>query len=309
MAPSMSSSPVSADATASPVVSAYPTIVAFRAALDEARAAGKTVGFVPTMGYLHDGHASLMRAAAATCDLVAASIFVNPLQFAPTEDLSSYPRNLERDTEIAAEAGVTLLFTPTVDEMYPFGPVLTTVSVAEVSAPWEGATRPTHFAGVATVVAKLFSIVGPCRAFFGEKDFQQLAVIRRMVADLSIPVDVVGCPIVREPDGLAMSSRNTYLEGAERDAAIVLRRALDAGIAAITDGARDPAAVMATMTDVVAAEPLATLDYVAAVDAATLQVPALLEGEVRLLVAAQVGRPRLIDNAGVTIDTDGTVAV
>ncbi len=309
MAPSMSSSPTTSPAPSASSITTHPTIAGFRAALDAARAEGKVVGFVPTMGYLHDGHASLMRAAAESCDLVAASIFVNPLQFAPTEDLSSYPRDLERDTEIAVDAGVTHLFTPSVDEMYPFGPVLTTVSVAEVSAPWEGATRPTHFAGVATVVAKLFSIVGPCRAFFGEKDFQQLAVIRRMVADLSIPVDVVGCPIVREPDGLAMSSRNTYLEGADREAAIVLRRALDAGLEAIGAGGRDPEAVMTAMAAVVDAEPLATLDYVAAVDAATLQVPPSLEGEVRLLVAAQVGRPRLIDNAGVTIGADGTVAV
>ncbi|MEZ5229518.1 MAG: pantoate--beta-alanine ligase [Acidimicrobiales bacterium] len=200
------------------------TIDELRARLDAARSEGRSVGFVPTMGYLHDGHASLMRAARPQSDLVVSSIFVNPLQFAANEDLSAYPRDLERDTELASEAGVDLLFTPTVEEMYPFGPVLTSVSVGGLSQLWEGASRPTHFAGVATVVTKLFSIVGACRAFPGEKDFQQLAVIRRTVADLSIPVDVIGCPIVREPDGLAMSSRNVYLDPEHRAAAIARRR-------------------------------------------------------------------------------------
>lgn len=266
-----------------------------RSRLDAARATGASIGFVPTMGYLHDGHASLMRAARSSTDLVVSSIFVNPLQFAANEDLSAYPRDLERDTELAEQAGVDLLFVPTVDVMYPFGPVLTTVSVGELSQRWEGASRPTHFAGVATVVAKLFSIVGGCRAFFGEKDFQQLAVIRRMVADLSMPVDVVGCPIVRETDGLAMSSRNVYLDAVHREAATVLRRALDAGLAAAADS-DDPDVVMDAMRSVVLGEPLAELDYVAAVDAATLAVPEVLAGPCRLLVAARVGVPRLIDN-------------
>ncbi len=277
------------------------TIEELRAQLDAIRAEGGRIGFVPTMGFLHDGHASLMRAADATNDVVVASIFVNPLQFAANEDLSDYPRDLARDTEIARKAGVDILFVPNVEEMYPFGPVLTTVSVGEISERFEGATRPTHFAGVATVVSKLFNIVGPCQAFFGEKDFQQLAVIRRMTADLSIPVDVVGCPIVREPDGLAMSSRNTYLEGEDRTAATVLHKALQAGRSAIDAGDRSPASVEAIMTAVVDAEPLGTLDYVAAVDAATLESPAVLDGHVRLLIACQVGRPRLIDNIGVTI--------
>jgi pantoate--beta-alanine ligase len=183
------------------------TIAELRALLDEARAAGRTVGFVPTMGYLHDGHASLMRAARGETDVVVASVFVNPLQFGAGEDLDAYPRDLDRDTSLAADAGVDLTFVPPVDEMYP-RPVLTTVSVAEVSAPLEGERRPTHFAGVATVVAKLFAIVGPCRAYFGAKDFQQVAVVRRMAADLSMPVEVVACPTVRERDGLALSSRN-----------------------------------------------------------------------------------------------------
>ncbi len=277
------------------------TIQETRARLDEARAAGKRIGFVPTMGFLHDGHASLMRAAREDNDIVMASIFVNPLQFAADEDLSDYPRDLERDTELADTNGVDILFVPTVDEMHPLGPVLTTVTVDEISTRWEGATRPTHFAGVATVVSKLFNICGPARAYFGEKDYQQLAVIRRMVADLSIPVDVVGCPIIREDDGLAMSSRNTYLTPEQREAAPVLRRALDAGIAAIDHGATDPVAVVKVMTSFINEEPLAELDYAAAVDAATLETPDVLLGEIRLLIAAQVGRPRLIDNAGATM--------
>jgi pantoate--beta-alanine ligase len=251
------------------------------------------------MGFLHDGHASLMRAASSVADVTVASIFVNPLQFGAGEDLDSYPRDLDRDTAVAAANGVDLLFTPTVAEMYPHGPVLTSVSVAELSEAWDGASRPTHFSGVATVVSKLFNIVGPCRAYFGEKDYQQLAIIRRMVSDLSTPVDVVGCPIVREDDGLAMSSRNVYLDPPQRAAAVVLRRALDAGVAAIECGERETVAVDARMAEVVAAEPLADLDYVAAVDAGTLAQPAHLSGSVRLLIAARVGSTRLIDNCGV----------
>ncbi len=277
------------------------TIAELRERLDRVRADGGQVGAVPTMGYLHDGHASLMRAARADNDVVVATIFVNPLQFAEGEDLDDYPRSLDHDTELAEAAGVDFLFTPSVDEMYPFGPVLTTVTVSEVSAGWEGITRPTHFAGVATVVAKLFNITGPVHGYFGEKDFQQLAVIRRMVDDLSFPVTVVGCPIVREEDGLAMSSRNVYLTAEQREAAPVLRGALDAGLAAIDGGERDPNAVTAIMAALVESEALAELDYVAAVDAATLATPDRLSGEVRLLIAAQVGKPRLIDNDGVTI--------
>jgi pantoate--beta-alanine ligase len=272
------------------------TIAETRDHLDRARAAGARVGFAPTMGYLHDGHGSLMRAAREADDVVVVSIFVNPLQFAPGEDLASYPRDLGRDTELATGYGVDVIFAPPVDEMYPHGPVLTSVSVAALSARWDGASRPTHFAGVATVVSKLFNIVGPCRAYFGEKDFQQLAVIRRMAADLSMPVEVVGCPIVREPDGLAMSSRNVYLTPGDRAAAVVLRRALDAGQALAGAGEDDPAAVVASMSEVVAAEPRAVLDYAAAVDPGTLEVPERLGPDARLLIAARLGSTRLIDN-------------
>ena len=275
------------------------TIAELRAALDAARAAGRRVGFVPTMGYLHEGHASLVRAARAADDVVAVSIFVNPLQFGPTEDLAAYPRDLDRDSRLAEANGADLLFTPDVAEMYP-QPVLTTVSVAQVSEPLEGASRPTHFAGVATVVAKLFAIVGPCRAYFGEKDFQQLAVVRRMASDLSLPVEVVGCPTLREPDGLAMSSRNVYLTPDERAAAPVVHRALQSGAALVLSGERDPAAVRALMAGIVEAEPLARLDYAEVVDAATLAVPERLTGNLRLLAAVRFGRARLIDNVGVT---------
>jgi pantoate--beta-alanine ligase len=276
------------------------TIAGLRAELDGRRAIGRTVGFVPTMGHLHDGHASLMRAARADTDVVVASIFVNPLQFGAGEDLDAYPRDLARDTELAAAAGVDVLFTPTVDEMYP-RPVLTTVSVARVSERFEGAARPTHLAGVATVVAKLFAIVGPCRAYFGAKDFQQIAVVRRMAQDLSFPVEVVACPTQRERDGLAMSSRNVYLSPDERAAAPVVHKALRAGMAAITAGERDPAAVRDLMAQIIEAEPLAELDYAEVVDADSLTVPEPLVGNLRLLAAVRFGRARLIDNVGVTV--------
>ena len=278
------------------------TIAEVRAAADGHRAAGRSIGFVPTMGYLHDGHGSLMRAAAADNEVVVASIFVNPLQFAPDEDLDSYPRDLDRDRAVAAANGVNILFVPPGPEMYPFGRVLTTVSVADLSQRWDGESRPTHFAGVATVVSKLFNIVGPCRAYFGDKDFQQLAIIRRMAADLSMPVEVIGCPIMREPDGLAMSSRNVYLSPEDRAAAIVLRRALDAGERAILDGERDPAAVAAAMTAVVDGQPRARLDYVAVVDPDTLVTPTEIGSETRLLIAAHLGETRLIDNCPVRLE-------
>jgi pantoate--beta-alanine ligase len=267
------------------------TIAALRKELDAARAAGRTVGFVPTMGFLHDGHAALMRRARAECDAVAASIFVNPLQFGPNEDFGAYPRDLERDSTIASDAGVDLLFTPSVDEMYPDGvPMVTSVHVdiPGVTDVMEGASRPGHFDGVATVVAKLFAIAGPCRAYFGEKDFQQLLVVRRLATDLSLPVEVVGCPTEREHDGLARSSRNVYLEGAQRAAATVLHRALESGAARLPD----VDAARAAMRDTVAAEPLAQIDYADAL---------VLADEVRLLIAARVGRARLIDNLGVPL--------
>jgi pantoate--beta-alanine ligase len=282
-------------------VKVHETIEAFGRALSDERARRRSIGLVPTMGYLHAGHRSLMDAAVAGSDVAAISIFVNPLQFAPTEDLSTYPRDLEHDLAMARDAGVQHVFHPSVDEMYP-EPVATTVSVSGVSEPLEGASRPTHFAGVATVVAKLLSIAGPCRAYFGEKDFQQLAVVRKMARDLSLPVEVVGCPTVREADGLALSSRNVHLTPEERAAAPVLHRALLAGRAAIEAGERDADAVRATMHDVLKGQPLADVDYAEVVSASTFHVPHPLVGELRLLVAARFSKARLIDNVGARAD-------
>ncbi|WP_419925012.1 pantoate--beta-alanine ligase [Candidatus Poriferisocius sp.] len=272
-----------------------------RVAVDAVRRQGGSVGLVPTMGYLHEGHQSLVARSAADNDLTVVSIFVNPLQFAEDEDYGTYPRNLDRDMEMCAAAGAGLVFAPLTEEMYPQAPI-TSVAVKGLNAVLEGLARPTHFDGVATVVAKLFSMLGPGRAYFGEKDYQQLVVIRRMAADLSLPVEVVGCPTFRVPDGLAMSSRNVYLSADERPAATVLWRSLQAGRDAVAEGSRDPDEVEALMAAVLAAEPKASPDYAAAVDAATLARPDELAGEVRLLVAARVGQARLIDNLGVDCD-------
>ena len=274
----------------------------FREHLETVRALGRTVGLVPTMGALHEGHLSLLRAAANDCDVVALTIFVNPLQFGAGEDLDAYPRPLERDLELAEAAGADVVFTPTTDEMYP-EPTLTNVHVDRLTSSMEGASRPTHFDGVTTVVTKLFNIAGPCRAYFGEKDFQQLAVVRRMAADLDQPVEIVGCPIVRETDGLAMSSRNVYLSSTEREAATVISRALRAGAAMIEAGESDPSVIEAHMASIIEAEPLAALDYAAVVNPESLLTPdRLVSGTtVRLLTVAQVGTPRLLDNLGVDV--------
>ena len=286
-------------------ITVHETIAEFRAVLDRERASGRTVGFVPTMGYLHDGHASLMRAATAECDLSVASIFVNPLQFAANEDLSTYPRDLSRDLALAAEAGVTQVLHPTVEEMYP-RPVLTTVTVGEITRHFEGASRPEHFAGVATVVSKLLAIVGPCRAYFGDKDYQQLAVVTRLAADLSFPAEIVGCPIVREADGVAMSSRNVYLNDAQRAAAPVLRRALHAARDLIAGGEQHVGRVRAAMVDEVASEPEAVLDYADLVDAETLARAESVGGHQRLLIAAHFGATRLLDNMAAPTDRSRT---
>lgn len=269
--------------------------------LDAARAEGKSVGMVPTMGFLHAGHASLIKASAAENDVTLTTIFVNPLQFAADEDLSDYPRDLERDLELCEAAGATIVLTPSVEEMYPQR-VVTMVTVDELSAAMEGAQRPTHFAGVATVVSKLFHIGGRCRAYFGEKDYQQLAIVRRMVSDLSFPVEVVGCPIVREDNGVAMSSRNTYLSPEQFAAASVLNRSLRLAVALAESGERNADTVRRYITDTIATEPLVSEpDYVAIVDAASLEPLETLAGDVRIILAAQVGRPRLLDNIGVSL--------
>jgi pantoate--beta-alanine ligase len=267
---------------------------------EEARQRLKRVALVPTMGALHAGHGELIARAVRDCDFVVVSIFVNPLQFGPGEDLAAYPRDLEADLEFLATRAVDLVFAPGVEQMYP-QPFLTTVHVSRLTERFEGAARPGHFDGVTTVVTKLLAILGPCRAYFGEKDFQQLVVVKKLVADLNLPVEVVACPTVREEDGLALSSRNRYLSPAEREAATVLYRSLLQGSAEIAAGERDPEVVAGAMEQVIAAEPLARLDYAAVVDPVTLEVPPFIRGEVRLLVAAKVGPARLIDNLAVEV--------
>jgi pantoate--beta-alanine ligase len=268
----------------------------WRAALDAYRSRGRSVGLVPTMGALHAGHLSLVRRAAAECDVVAVSDYVNPLQFGPAEDLSAYPRDLDRDCELLAEAGAHLVLAPEPKDMWPVPP-LVSVHVAGLTERLEGASRPGHFNGVATIVAKLLSLTGPSRAYFGEKDYQQLTIVRRLVGDLSLPVEVVGCPTIRHPDGLALSSRNAYLTPEQRRVAPALYHSLLAGKRAVeADGATDPGTVEAVMAAVVAAEPQLELIYAEAVDPDDLSRPEALVGPVRLLVAARLGRARLIDN-------------
>lgn len=274
----------------------------FRSLLDTARGEGRVVGLVPTMGALHAGHRSLIDAAVADCDTVALTIFVNPLQFAPTEDLSRYPRPLADDLALAAAAGVDVVFTPTVEEMYPV-PTATTVHVEGLTASMEGAARPTHFDGVTTVVTKLFNLTGACRAYFGEKDFQQLAVVRRMVTDLDQPVEVVPCPIIREPDGLALSSRNIYLSRSDRTAATVLHGALQEAAELIARGERRASTVATRLSERISAEAHAELDHAEVVDPLTLEpLDELVTGAtVRLIVAARFGSTRLLDNLGVEV--------
>lgn len=274
------------------------TIGGLRARLDGARSGGHRVGLVPTMGFLHAGHRSLIERARSENDLVVVSIFVNPLQFNPGEDFDDYPRDLDHDLALCARAGAGIVFAPDQHEMYP-EPVTTTVRLGALADVLCGASRPGHFDGVATVVAKLFAIVGECSAYFGEKDFQQLTIVSRMAKDLSLPVRVVGCPTVREPDGLALSSRNAYLSSDERAQAPVLRRALEAGAALVEAGEPDGAVVEARMAAVIGDAPLARIDYAAAVSPTTLtRSRQPLQGEVRLLVAVRFGKARLIDNLG-----------
>jgi pantoate--beta-alanine ligase len=273
---------------------------AWRKTLDGARAGGRVVGLVPTMGALHAGHMSLIRRAVAECDLVAVTDYVNPLQFSASEDLSSYPRDLGRDCELATEAGADIVFAPSPDELWP-RPATTMVHVAGLTDTMEGRSRPGHFDGVCTIVAKLFSLAGPCRAYFGEKDFQQLSIIHRMTEDLSIPVEVIACPIVRDTDGLALSSRNSYLTPQERVVAPSLYYALLAGKHAIEDdGMTDSQSVVEAIERSIANHPEFSLDYAEVADPAQLTRPAEVEAEVRLCIAAHLGRARLIDNVAAT---------
>ncbi|MCC6338459.1 MAG: pantoate--beta-alanine ligase [Acidimicrobiia bacterium] len=273
----------------------------------EAREARLRVGLVPTMGALHAGHRSLLRAARGASDLVVLTVFVNPLQFGPDEDFSAYPRDLEADAEVAASEGVDVVFAPPVDEMYPGGS-RTTVHVAGLTDVLCGASRPTHFDGVTTVLTKLFSIVGPSTAYFGRKDFQQLAVVRRLVADLDLPVEVVGCPLVRDHDGLALSSRNAYLSEARRESARAIPESLRAAAAAVEGGERSATAVEAEVRRVLARAPELRPEYVAVVDAAELRPVETLDGSTAVLVAVRVGSTRLIDNVVLDVTPGGSEA-
>jgi pantoate--beta-alanine ligase len=267
--------------------------------LNELQAARRSfagsVGLVPTMGYLHEGHLSLVRRAKEECDKVVVSIFVNPTQFGPKEDLSKYPRDLDRDLGLLEALGVDLVWTPTVEEMYPPG-YQTWVEVETISRPLEGAMRPGHFRGVTTVVAKLFTGVQPDRAYFGQKDAQQAAVIRQMRRDLNFPLEIVVCPIVREPDGLAMSSRNVYLDPEQRKAATVLYRSLSAAKNAYENGERDAGKLRQIMKDVLATEPLTQVQYVSCADYDTLEELETVKAKTLLSMAVFLGKTRLIDN-------------
>jgi pantoate--beta-alanine ligase len=273
-----------------------------REIVKEKRREGTRVGLVPTMGFFHAGHISLMQAAREDCGFVVVSLFVNPTQFGPAEDLADYPRDLERDAEMAEAAGVGCIFHPQAREMYP-EPYLTYVEVEGARGVLCGATRPGHFRGVATVVAKLFHIVPAQRAYFGLKDAQQVWVIRKMARDLDFDIEVVACPTVRESDGLAMSSRNIYLEPEERKAASVLNRSLRLAEDLVAKGERDAAAVIAVMREFIAEEPLVHLEYVEAVGWERLDAVERLRGEVLIAVAARVGKARLIDN--ILIEVEG----
>ena len=266
-----------------------------RRAVREARGRGRKVGLVPTMGALHEGHASLIRAARGETGCLVVSIFVNPTQFGPGEDLSRYPRPVEKDMELCRREGVDVVFTPSAAEMYPDG-FATRVGVAGLSEKMCGAFRPGHFDGVCTVVAKLFTIVQPDVAYFGEKDAQQLAIIRRMAADLNLPLEIRGCPLVREPDGLALSSRNAYLSADERRRALALSAALAEAKLALAAGARDAAKVAAAVRRRLEAAAGVEIQYVAVVDPDTLADLARIADKVLVAVAAKVGATRLIDN-------------
>ena len=256
---------------------------------------GLTVGFVPTMGYLHEGHESLIKKASEENDKVVVSIFVNPMQFGPKEDLASYPRDLERDSEVCEKAGTDLIFHPENEEMY-FNDFSTFVDMNGLTKGLCGKSRPIHFRGVCTVVTKLFNIVSPDRAYFGEKDAQQLAVIKRMVRDLNIDIEIIGCPIIREEDGLAKSSRNTYLNEEERKAALILSKAVFLGKKMVEDGETSAAAVKEAMIKKIESEPMAKIDYVEAVDGLSMQPVEEIKAPVLVAMAVYIGKTRLIDN-------------
>lgn len=276
------------------------TVEEVREQVKEWRAEGFSVGLVPTMGYLHEGHKSLIDKAVRQNDKVVVSVFVNPIQFGPTEDLATYPRDIERDAALCENAGAALIFHPEKEDMY-FDDFCTYVDMENLTKGLCGKSRPTHFRGVCTVVSKLFNIVQPDRAYFGQKDAQQLAVVRRMVRDLNFDLEIIGCPIIREEDGLAKSSRNTYLSAEERKAAVVLHKSLEKGERMLRGGEKDAEKIKQAIREVILAEPLAKIDYVEVVDFDTLESVETADGEVLTAIAVYIGKTRLIDNVIVTV--------
>ena len=272
------------------------TIAQVRAQVAAWKKEGLTIGLVPTMGYLHEGHASLVDEAVRQCDRVVASDFVNPTQFGPNEDLEAYPRDFDRDCALLEEHGCAMVFHPAVEEMYAPSAATYVEILSDMPKQLCGKTRPIHFRGVCTVVSKLFNIVTPDKAFFGQKDAQQLAIIRQMVRDLSYGIEIVGCPIVREADGLAKSSRNTYLSEAERQAALVLSESVFLGQKMVAEGETDANKIVAAMTEHIQAQPLAKIDYVSAVDGVTMDPVDRIAGTVLVAMAVYIGKTRLIDN-------------
>lgn len=271
------------------------TIKEVREAVKEWKKEGLSVGLVPTMGYLHEGHKSLIERSVKENDKTVVSVFVNPIQFGPNEDLAKYPRDLARDTNLVSDAGADLIFNPEPEEMYG-SHFTTSVNTTEVTQYLCGAKRPVHFGGVCTVVSKLFNIVTPTRAYFGQKDAQQLAVVKRFVKDLNFDIEIVACPIVREADGLAKSSRNTYLSKEERKAAVILYKSLEAGKKLILNGERKSSVVIDEITRVLNTEPLAKVDYVSIVDNENIQPIDEIKGEVLVAIAVYIGTTREIDN-------------
>ena len=276
------------------------TVAEVRAQVRQKKKEGCSIGLVPTMGYLHEGHASLAKQSVSCCDKTVASVFVNPIQFGPSEDLLSYPRDFQHDCALLEEIGVDLVFHPSPEEMYA-PDFCTYVEMEHLTTQLCGKSRPGHFRGVCTVVSKLFHIVQPDKAFFGEKDAQQLAVIRRMVRDLSFDIEIIGCPIVREADGLAKSSRNTYLNAEERQAALILSQSILLGKKLVEQGERNGLALTNALKANIETEPLARVDYVEVVDGITMQPIEHLQGKILVAMAVFIGKTRLIDNFSVTL--------
>lgn len=275
------------------------TIKEVREQVNKWKADGLTVGLVPTMGFLHEGHGSLIKKATECCDRVVVSVFVNPTQFSPNEDLEAYPRDFERDKALCESLGASLVFHPEVSEMYTENASTYVEILSDMPKQLCGKTRPIHFRGVCTVVSKLFNIVNPDKAFFGEKDAQQLAIIRKMAIDMSYGIEIVGCPIIREDDGLAKSSRNTYLNAEERKAALCLSKAINLGKDMVANGETDANKIIEEMKQLIGKEPLAKIDYVQAVDGLTMNPTDKIEKDVLVAMAVYIGKTRLIDNFSV----------